>query len=80
MQWKVFIDESERCEEQYLDDKGNLVYMVITKDKFRDEYYLLDVSDGKRKEICKADNPVSLRKRMRKLKEWLNAGGTDKTK
>lgn len=72
MQWKDFLCENERCEEQYLDENGKLVYLVITKDKFREDYYLIDVSTGTRKEIGESDNPIKLRKKMKKLKEWLN--------
>lgn len=72
MKWKDFLENTERCEEQYLDENGKLMYMVVTKDKFRDTYYLLDVSTGIRREIDNSDNPIKLRKKMKKIKEWLN--------
>ena len=63
-----YLKKDEVCWERY-PLNGKLIYMVITKDRFRDRYFLLDVSDGRRQEIAKADNPVKLRSKMTKIGE-----------
>jgi hypothetical protein len=67
MQPSDFLKEGERCEVSYYDEFHKLIYIIITKDKFRDKFYLLDVDKGKRKEIASADTPLRLEKKMKKF-------------
>ena len=51
---------NETCWVQYKDADGTLRYIVITKNIYRDKYYLIDVSGKKRKEIAQSVNPLKL--------------------
>lgn len=51
---------NETCWIQYKDIDGTLRYIVITKNIYRDKYYLIDVSGKKRKEIAQSVNPLKL--------------------
>lgn len=44
------------------------MYLVITKGKYRDVYYLIDVSGDEPKTIAESDDPLKLRSKMNKLK------------
>lgn len=44
------------------------MYVVVSKDKYRDKYILIDVSEGKRKEVASASDPLKLRSKMVKFK------------
>lgn len=58
--WERYYDGNET------DNK--LVYVVVSKDKYRDKYVLIDVSSGKRKEVASASDPLKLRSKMVKFK------------
>lgn len=72
MEWNEFLQDGERCEVQYYNERHELVYLIVTKDKFRDIFYLIDVSQSKRKEITSSDNPLKLEKKMIKICKWKN--------
>lgn len=69
MEWNEFLHDGERCEVQYYNEHHEIVYLVVTKDRFRDVFYLIDVSEGKRKEIASSNNPMELEKKMKKFTE-----------
>lgn len=69
VEWSQFVNNGEHCEVQYYNDKHEITYMIITKNRFRDMYYLIDVSTGERKEIAQAESSSELEKEMEKFKE-----------
>lgn len=66
MSWQKFLKDGERSEVRYYDTSGNLTHIMITKDRFRETYYLLEVSNGKRKEIGSSNNPLKLEKKIKR--------------
>ena len=66
MSWQKFLKGGERSEVRYYDTSGNLTHIMITKDRFRETYYLLEVSNGKRKEIGSSNNPLKLEKKIKR--------------
>lgn len=66
MSWQKFLKDGERSEVRYYDTSGNLTHIMITKDRFRETYYLLEVSNGKRKEIGNSNNPLKLEKKIKR--------------
>ena len=55
-----YLKPNETCWVQYNDADGTPRYIVITKNIYRDKYYLIDVSGKKRKEIAQSVNPLKL--------------------
>ena len=55
-----YLKPNETCWVQYKDADRTLRYIVITKNIYRDKYYLIDVSGKKRKEIAQSVNPLKL--------------------
>ena len=68
IEWSDFLRKGEQREVQYYNEQHEIVYLIITKNKFRDKYYLLDVSEGRRKEIASSSNPILLEKKMKKFR------------
>ena len=59
-----FLKPSETCWVQHYDSSGMLRYLIITKNILRDKYYLIAVSNGKRKEIARSVNPLKLEEKI----------------
>ena len=59
-----YLKPNETCWVQQYDSAGTLRYLIITKNIYRDKYYLIDVSDGKRKEIAQSVNPLKLEEKI----------------
>lgn len=57
-----YIKNGERCWEQYRDSNGNLKYLVITKNRLREDYYLISIES--RQTLAKSKNPKDLRRHI----------------
>lgn len=66
--YEDYIKPTEQCWEQYYNEKGELCYLVITKNMLRNPYYLIEINENKRQAIAKASSPIALRKYMDKKK------------
>lgn len=52
----------ETCWVKIYDQNKQLKYMVITKNKLREIYFLIEINNNGRKEIAKSSNPNGFEK------------------
>ena len=59
-EYSKYIKGDETCWEQYRDKNGELKYLVITKNRLREDYYLISIDNLQI--LAKSKNPKDLRK------------------
>lgn len=64
-----YLKANEDCWVTYRDLSGTPHYLIITKNGHRDKYYLISVSNGKRKEIAQSISPAKLEQKIKSNKE-----------